>query len=142
MSLKKRQNSLKQGCVSHMAEGPIIIIEDDEAMLTLLAEFFNSMGHNVLQYRSAIQAVRELEALSETFIQAVISDINMPVMNGIELLQWVQERFSAPVILISAFGNSDLEQQALEAGASFFMKKPFALSALKKAVDSVVMTAS
>lgn len=121
-----------------MKKGPLLIIDDDEAMLTMLGEFFDSLGYEVLEFRSAQAAVRVLESSPNISVSAVISDINMPVMGGIEFVNWLKDKFPVPVILISAFGSADLERQALDSGAHFFMKKPFALSALKKAVDSVL----
>ena len=118
----------------------LLIIDDDEAMLTLLAEFFDSQGFEVLEFRSARAAVEALKDRVHPMVQAVISDINMPMMSGIEFIDWLNGKVPAPVpvILISAFGSAELEKQALDAGARFFMKKPFALSALKRAVDTVV----
>lgn len=121
-----------------MENNRLFIIDDDEAMLTLLAEFFSSQGFEVMEFRSAQAAVEALQTLPGQAVHAVISDINMPLMSGIEFIEWMKGKVEAPVILISAFGSAELEKQALEAGARFFMKKPFALSALKQAVDSLV----
>lgn len=121
-----------------MQSSRLFIIDDDEEMLTLLAEFFGSQGFETMEFRTAHAAVETFLKVPELPVHAVISDINMPLMSGIEFLDWLRGRVQVPVILISAFGSAELEQQAIEAGAHFFMKKPFALSALKKAVESVV----
>ncbi len=121
-----------------MHNNRLFIIDDDEAMLTLLVEFFDSQGFDVREFRSAQAAVEALQNVPEQVVHAVISDINMPLMSGIEFIEWMRGKIHVPVILISAFGSAELEKQALEAGARFFMKKPFALSALKKAVETVV----
>ena len=118
-----------------MQHGHIYIIDDDEAMLSLLEEYFSGMGYAVSTFRSAQRAVEALEAFDPGHVGAVISDVNMPIMGGLDLLKWVKEKCPIPVILISAFGSSELEKQALEEGAHSLIKKPFSLAYLKKAVD-------
>ena len=120
-----------------MKQNSIFLIDDDDAMLTLLAEFFASVGFEVHQFRSAESAVKTLEAEPHLVPSAIVSDVNMPVMGGVEFVHWMKSRFSSPIGLISAFGSSELENEAIQAGAAFFLKKPFALAALKAAVDNL-----
>ena len=118
-------------------KGHIYIIDDDEAMLSLLEEFFVTMGYQVSKFRSATKAVESMKDLHPESISAVISDVNMPKMGGFDLLKWINQTSAVPVILISAFGSSELEKKALEHGAHSLINKPFSLAYLKVIVEDL-----
>ena len=117
----------------------ILIIDDDEAMLTMLEEYFSDLGLFVHVYRSAAKVVSELSAQDLSEIEVIITDVHMPSMGGLEFLDWLQSQRKVPAILISAFGSQELEAQALGRGAHSFIKKPFSLYDLKKAVESALL---
>jgi len=71
-----------------------------------------------------------------------VSDINMPGMSGLELLPKVKERRpNLPVFMISAYGDAERVQTALDHGASKFITKPVDFPQLKREVSAVVTDA-
>lgn len=108
-----------------------ILIADDEASLRkVLSASLRKEGYEVVAAKNADEALQLLEA-SESLetgdpIELLISDIRMPGMDGMELLNRVKERYKdLPVILLTAHGTVDLAVQALKKGAFDFVSKPY-----------------
>jgi CheY-like chemotaxis protein len=76
-----------------------------------------------------------LEALHEQPIDLVISDHHMPCLRGLELLEALRRSSEVPFVLLSA--DSGVAEAALASGASYFLEKPFALSDLRRAVETL-----
>ena len=103
---------------------PVIsIVDDDEAVRLALRSLVRSLGYASNVFASAEEFL-ESSYLNET--SCLISDVQMPGMNGIEL-QCRLKRLDCrtPVILITAFPDERSRARALEAGAIGFMEKPF-----------------
>jgi two-component system response regulator FlrC len=97
-------------------------------MLSALEAALRRKGHTVETASNGIDAASKLE--KET-VQAVITDLRMPGMNGLELLQHVRRTKPAlPVIVLSAYGTVPMAVEAIKAGASDFLLKPFSHEAL------------
>jgi len=107
----------------------ILLVEDDQDLRDLLAEFLAAYGHEVRQARDGIEALRELDV---RFPQLVISDLDMPVLDGAALIHrmFVEDlgRENVPVILMS--GNTQLPQIAEAAGTRYAIAKPFSIEEL------------
>ena len=107
-----------------MQKTPVIsIVDDDEAVRLALRSLVRSLGYVSNVFASAEEFL-ESSQLNET--SCLISDIQMPGMNGIEL----QNRLrildhSTPVIFVTAFPDERNRARALEAGAIGFLEKPF-----------------
>lgn len=70
---------------------------------------------------------------------AIITDVRMPFLTGLELLQKVRERgWGTPVVIMSAFGDKELEQRATALGAAAFLDKPIDTDALLQILRTVV----
>ncbi|MCB0367106.1 MAG: response regulator [Bdellovibrionaceae bacterium] len=120
----------------------IMVVEDDAAMQELIKEFLEGRGFRLSVFRSALKALEALNAAAKGGIppvDLVISDINMPQMDGFEFLQLAQQTMpEVPVILITAFGNRVTEKAALQEGAVAYLNKPFSLAELHQVVSSHV----
>lgn len=117
----------------------IMVVEDDAAMQELIRDFLEAKGFRLSTFRSAVRA---LEAINEMHKEGgdvydlVISDINMPQMDGFEFLKLSQSTLPGlPVILITAYGNKVTEKAALKEGAVAYLNKPFSLSSLSAVVE-------
>lgn len=87
---------------------------------------------------SAREALDYLEKNGAAGLTLILSDINMPYMNGLELLQIIRERYPAEikVILITAYGDQENRQKALECGADDYLTKPIDFAILKEKIFS------
>jgi len=103
----------------------ILVVEDDLAIQTFLAESFQDSGYNVVKASNGKAALELIEAHS---IDLVISDIMMSEMDGLELCYQVKtniEYSHIPFVLLTARGNSESELKGIEAGADAYIMKPF-----------------
>jgi DNA-binding NtrC family response regulator len=101
----------------------IVVVEDDPRMLDILTRHLDRMGYSV---RGAPGAGRALQLLDEAKADVVLSDVRMPGMDGRTLLAAIRERHPATkVVLMTAFGTVDDAVEAMQAGAYFYVVKPF-----------------
>jgi putative two-component system response regulator len=116
--------------------GKIFVIDDDrfvlESVTTLLSEF----GFSVRAFSSGQEAVRQF--VMEP-VDLVLTDINMPIMDGLELLEKI--RFldrETPVVLMTAYADLDVAVKAIQKGAFDFVIKPYRPQALVHTVEKGV----
>jgi two-component system response regulator HydG len=116
--------------------GSILVAEDDRSMCELLQAGMPRRGFEVTWRTSAEEA---LSILLERDFDVVVTDLNMPGTNGIELCERVvANRPDIPVVVITAFGSLDTATAAIRAGAYDFITKPFDLDALRLTLDRAV----
>lgn len=101
----------------------ILVIEDDPTLLEMYHRLLTDMKLSVDLSTNGLDA---LENLSTTSYNLVITDLNLPGLDGISLLQWIQRhRTSTAAIVISGDGRADRIQAAMRGGAKDFLVKPF-----------------
>jgi DNA-binding response OmpR family regulator len=105
----------------------ILVVEDDPDLLGILSEFLAMQGAEVFQSLNGKEA---LDRLHRTPVDLVLSDVQMPVMDGVELLKAIKNgNHSAKVFLTSGHSHLD-ESAAIGLGAAAFITKPFKLQSL------------
>ncbi|MBA2780100.1 sigma 54-interacting transcriptional regulator [Billgrantia kenyensis] len=123
------------GSYSH-TEFPILVVEDDAAILELLEEELQEAGYKTLGVGSAEDA---LVTLSHSEVALVISDVRLPGMTGMQLLEQLRHEGSRlGFIVITAFGTIDQAVEALKIGADDFLTKPLDLESVGEAVFRVL----
>lgn len=100
----------------------ILIAEDDEFLRDILKDYLEDSGHKVTVVPDG-KVARDVVLAGDFSI--VISDVQMPHLNGVELLQWLRTKTQIPFILMTGFTNLLETHQAAEHGASGFLSKPF-----------------
>ena len=114
----------------------ILIVEDNESMLHLLSKTLEVLNYDYVEAKDGREAVI---FLSKEHFDLVISDIRMPGMSGLKLLQIVKEHIPGlPVILITGYRLSRPQEDALRMRADGYLPKPFALVDLKGEIDRVL----
>ncbi|MGQ9490801.1 MAG: ANTAR domain-containing response regulator [Anaerolineae bacterium] len=111
-----------------------VIIADDESLIRMdLREMLTNLGYLVVgeaaDGRTAVNQARELRP------DAVIMDVKMPDMDGIEAARILTEERIAPVVLLSAYSQRDLVQRAREAGVVAYLVKPYREEELSPAIE-------
>jgi two-component system chemotaxis response regulator CheY len=110
----------------------VLIVEDDAATRRLYKFMLTNGGYPVVEAEDGVAA---LEQLAKHHIDLVITDMNMPRMDGMELIQAIRRDYSdIHVILITAFGTPDTEKQARRIGANDYLAKPFDFEELERRV--------
>lgn len=119
--------------------GILCIVDDEEFLRELLKLYFVSEGYSVFDFYLGEDVLKFLEdQKNPRRVRLIISDVNMPGMTGIELLDMIVEKYAEiPVILMTANKTSSLSQLAREKGAHSFIEKPFDLDELSKIVGQM-----
>jgi two-component system nitrogen regulation response regulator GlnG len=103
----------------------ILVVDDEASICWAFREFLADEGHHVEIAATAEEGLRIAEHLA---LDAVVLDVRLPGMDGLTALRGFQERVgSAPIIVITAFGNLDTAVRAIAGGAFDYLVKPFDL---------------
>ncbi|MBP3361355.1 MAG: response regulator, partial [Clostridia bacterium] len=121
---------------------PVLVVDDDKnagEMTCLILENIGMKGEYVLSGREAVQRVWEHHRSNQDYF-AVILDWKMPEMDGIETARAIRERvgFDVPIIILSAYDWSTVEEEARRAGVNGFISKPLFKSRLVYLFNQIV----
>ncbi len=121
----------------------ILVVDDEPDIEDLFRQRFRAeLRSGQVAFHFATSAEQALEALDvgltpETFL--VLSDINMPGMSGLDLLQRLRTQTpDVPVIMVTAYGDIENRRRALDNGATNLVTKPVDFTELKKLVNSII----
>lgn len=121
-----------------MKETRILIVDDDTSMRMALCETLESCGYII---ETASNGFEALNKFKEGTFEAVITDMRMPGMSGMEVLKSIKKLSpESPVILITAYGTVNTAVEAMKEGASDFIMKPFSLEDIEFVVKNVLAT--
>ncbi len=116
-----------------------ILVVDDEQDVKVLFEqrFRREMRSGEMEFAFAFSGEEALAYMQSHHQEAILilSDINMPGMSGLELLRRIKKEYEKPppvVMMITAYGDADNYNNALQSGADDFLTKPVDFSALKE----------
>jgi two-component system chemotaxis response regulator CheY len=105
----------------------ILIVDDSGTMRKIIMRGIRQAGFKVDNFVEAGDGVQGLSALEGASVDLILSDVNMPNMNGLDFLAAVREKFgpSTPVVMITTEGSNDVINEARTRGANGYLKKPF-----------------
>jgi len=112
----------------------ILIVDDSLPMRGVLKKTIRAAGYGHARILEAENGQDALNRLAENGADLVITDFNMPVMNGLDLLKAIQESPSTggpPVIVVSTEGSIEKVTQIINQGAAGYVKKPFSPEQLR-----------
>jgi two-component system, chemotaxis family, chemotaxis protein CheY len=123
-----------------------ILVVDDEKDIQVLFEqrFRKEIKTAEMQFVFAFSGEEALEYMKDHEHEAVLilSDINMPGMSGLELLQHIKEKYEKPppiVMMITAYGDDENYNQAMKLGADDFLTKPVDFISLKEKLKTRIV---
>ena len=105
-----------------MGSETILVIDDDQRVLSLLKAFLEPEGFDVV---TAADGVYGMQLLRETKVDLVLLDVLMPGLNGYQVLQSIREHSSVPVIMVTGMTDKDSVTRFLNLGADDYVTKPF-----------------
>ncbi len=118
------------------SRGRILVVDDEESLIRVIVRVLNGAGYDVA---TATDGVKATELMAEGTFDAVVSDIDMPRMNGIQLLQTVRRRdLDVPVVLMTGNPGLDTAVQAVAHGALQYLIKPVNTDELVKVIQRAV----
>jgi two-component system chemotaxis response regulator CheY len=120
----------------------ILVVDDVEDCIATLGLALETLPGVVIRpAHSAEAALKELAALENGTFSAVITDIQLPEMTGLELVARIREnpRFrSLPILVVSADADPSTPARALGLGANAYFAKPFSPSAMRKKLEELI----
>ncbi len=120
----------------------VLIVDDDETMLTTAADTLASLGASVEQANSGLEALGMIEHrhLSGKDYNVIIIDWKMPDIDGLETISRIRSEIETkiPILLVSAYDWSDIEDKAKAAGANGFVSKPLFRSTLYDKINDLI----
>jgi two-component system, chemotaxis family, chemotaxis protein CheY len=113
----------------------VLIVDDSAAIRKILQRMLGQAGLSLGKILEAGDGVEALEKLKSQPVQLVLSDINMPNMDGIQLLSMLKANAdfkSVPVIMITTEGGEAKVMEAVQLGAAGYVRKPFTADQIKE----------
>jgi len=119
-----------------VAKSKILIVDDEVSMREFLEIMLSKEGYKVSSSGSGKEALR---MLNDTIYDLIVSDVQMPGMNGIELLRNVKEVCpDTTVIMITAYASTESGVEAMKAGAYDYITKPFKVDEIKLIIKNAL----
>ncbi|MBU1052834.1 MAG: response regulator [Proteobacteria bacterium] len=119
----------------------VLIVDDSSSMRAVIKKVIKVSGFNVGNYFEAGDGIEALKGLETDWIDIVLSDINMPNMDGLSFLSEMKknELFkSIPVVMITTEGSEEKIQESIRLGASGYIKKPFSPADIKNTLSGLL----
>ena len=114
-----------------------MLIDDDEGLIHFLGRFFQRKGYEVSACLSGTSAIEKIE--SESF-DLILLDYKMPDLNGIDILIKIRNsQIKTPVIIMTAYGTTELAIEAMKRGAYDYLIKPFDRKELSRVVSEALV---
>lgn len=126
-------------CVNYFTAGKTILLIDDEPMVTDICEMMiKRLGHKVLKAHSGPEGI-EVFLAHKSGIDLIITDFNMPGMNGQQVVNTLRLMGHGVKVLLTSGGLSDAEEKKVVAnGFSGFLKKPFSMTTLSNKIAELL----
>ena len=116
----------------------VLVVDDEEDMLWMLQRNLNK-GMTDVEILAAKSGEEALALLSDRTVNLVITDINMPGMNGLDLLVEINNRFPGTgVIIMTAYPSNAYKNKAMMSGSLRFIEKPFDIKEVRLIVEEVL----
>ena len=112
----------------------ILIVEDEDMIREGISDYLTDCGYETIQAADGLEA---LEQFSNHQVALVLLDIQMPKLNGLEVLSEIRKTSQVPVLMLTAFQDEEYKMSAFAALADGYLEKPFSLSLLKVRVDAI-----
>jgi two-component system chemotaxis response regulator CheY len=119
----------------------IMIVDDSRSMRAVIKKTISMSGFKMGQCLEAGNGREALDVLAKAWVDVIITDINMPEMNGLEFLEELKKDSlleAIPAIVISTEGSEKRIRNAFDLGARGFIKKPFLPEEIKKVLYEVI----
>jgi two-component system chemotaxis response regulator CheY len=119
----------------------VLIVDDSPAMRSFVRRVLEYSGFDIGEFAQAGNGKEALALLARQWIDVILTDLNMPVMDGVELMRRLERDpvlRSIPVLVVSTDRTDHRVQQMLALGARGYVKKPFAAETLREEMETVL----
>jgi FixJ family two-component response regulator len=131
-----RLREAPEGISVSVGKKAVAVVDDDEAVLDATSSFLEALGYDALAFSSG-EAFLASDAGDDVY--CLLTDVNMPGINGLELQDRVRElRPALPIIMMTALTNDALRRRVLAGGARDLLRKPLAAEELIRCLEGTV----
>ena len=113
----------------------ILVVEDDQIIREGISEYLSEFGYDIVQAKDGQEALLNFDRYE---INLVILDIQIPFLDGLEVLKEIRKKSELPVLMLTAFNDEEYKINAFSSLADGYMEKPFSLPVLKVRIDSLI----
>ena len=119
----------------------VLVVDDSRTVQKMMTKTLEMSGVPLNELQTAANGKEALDVMQDHWVDLVLTDINMPEMDGIELIRHMSDdglMDSVPVIVVSTEGSEERIQELKERGISGYIRKPFTPEAIKDAVQTAL----
>lgn len=121
-----------------LAKTTILYIEDEDTIRTEVSEIFQGFFKNIIVARDGVEGL-ELFKKHQKSIDIILTDINMPRMNGLELLANIREiNWDIPILIVTAFKETDILLKVIKFNVANYILKPMQLNTTLKIISQII----
>jgi DNA-binding NtrC family response regulator len=114
----------------------VLVVDDEESILRTLIEALDVLGYDAIGAKNGLEA---LDVYEQNKVELVITDIRMPELNGIELMQRIRARDpEMPVVIITGYPLAYPPEKASTEGAAGYIAKPFRINQIDKLLGKIL----
>ena len=119
----------------------VLIVDDSLSMRAVIKKIVKASGFNVGQFFDAANGREALEVLKKEWLDIVLTDYNMPEMNGLELVEEMKKNEdlkAIPVLMVTTEGSQQRVDEFMKKGAADYIKKPFSPEEIKNKLNHIM----
>ena len=112
----------------------LLVVEDDRTLREGIGEYLAEFGYAVIEAKDGREAISKFN----NDINLIILDIQIPFVNGLDVLKEIRKKSKVPVLMLTAFSDEEYKIEAFTNLADGYIEKPFSLPVLKARIDSLM----
>lgn len=112
----------------------ILIVEDDKMIREGISEYLSEFGYIIIEAKDGREALSKFN----NDINLIILDIQIPYVNGLDVLKEIRKKSKLPILILTAFSDEEYKIDAFTNFADGYVEKPFSLPVLKARIDSLI----
>jgi len=109
----------------------LLVVEDDKTLREGIGEYLAEFGYTVIEAKDGREAISKFNH----DINLIILDIQIPFVNGLDVLKEIRRKSKVPVLILTAFSDEEYKIEAFTNLADGYIEKPFSLPVLKARID-------
>lgn len=112
----------------------LLVVEDDKTLREGIGEYLAEFGYTVIEAKDGREAISKFNH----DINLIILDIQIPFVNGLDVLKEIRRKSKVPILILTAFSDEEYKIEAFTNLADGYIEKPFSLPVLKARIDSLI----
>ena len=112
----------------------LLVVEDDKTLREGIGEYLAEFGYTVIEAKDGREAISKFNH----DINLINLDIQIPIVNGLDVLKEIRRKSKVPVLILTAFSDEEYKIEAFTNLADGYIEKPFSLPVLKARIDSLI----